>query len=120
MDNRKYRRIASGVHVDFHLARADAATRDYYSGLIENYSFGGLFIASEVSMSVGDVVYLNIEPEGEAPFTARALVRWTRRWKRPRGAGIEFIEFDGLGDREVADVLRRLFESDDSPAANDA
>lgn len=119
MDKRQYRRIASGAHIDFHLERSDATAREYYSGLVENYSFGGLFIASDVSMSPGDIVYLNIELDGEPPLTARALVRWTRRWTKPRGAGVEFIDFDGLGERDLGDLLARLFETDRNGADRD-
>ncbi len=120
MDNRKYRRVAGSAHIDFHLEHSDAATREYYSGLVENYSFGGMFITSDVPMSVGDVVYLRIEIDGEAPIQARALVRWTRRWKKPRGAGVEFVDFDALGDRDIGEIMDRLFESEESSAPNGA
>lgn len=113
MDHRKYRRAASGVSINFQLDRPDAASRDYYSGLVENYSYGGLFVATDAQLSVGDLLHLAIDVDGEPPFEARALVRWTRRWRRPRGAGVEFIDFDHLGEREIGDVLTRLFESVD-------
>lgn len=112
MDKRRYQRVASGVEIRFHVAESDPISRDYYSGLVDNYSFGGLFIATSVPLSPGDVVHLDISVEGQPPIQARALVRWTRRWARPRGAGLEFIDFDNVGDRSFQDLLEQLFDAD--------
>ena len=120
MDNRKYRRIASGTQIHFQAAHSDAASREYYTGLVENYSFGGLFLVTSASLSPGDVVDLSIHVPGEPPVQARALVRWTRRWTQPRGAGVEFIDFDSLGDRDVGEFLQRVFETDEEKAADES
>lgn len=111
MEQRRFRRIASGVEIRFQVAESDPISREYYSGLVQNYSFGGLFLATEVSLSVGDLVHLDISVEGQPPFEARALVRWTRRFGRGRGAGLEFIDFDHVGERDFERLLSQLFES---------
>jgi len=120
MDKRKFHRIASGVEIGFQVTKSDRASRDYYSGLVENYSFGGLFIATSVPLAIGDVIDLSFDVDGGDPVEARAVVRWVRRWIPPRGAGVEFIEFNNLGDREVTDVLGALFESSSDDEREDS
>lgn len=110
MDKRKYRRVASGVQIRFHVAQSDPVSREYFTGLVENYSFGGLFIATSVPLSPGDVVHLDIDVAGQPSVQARALVRWVQRWKPPRGAGVEFIDFDNVGERDFEAFIERLFE----------
>ena len=37
----------------------------------------------------------------EEPVHARAVVRWVRRFFRPRGMGLEFIDVEGLGQTRL-------------------
>ena len=41
---------------------------------------------------------------------ARAVVRWTRQQDEPEGMGVEFIEFDGLKDLTLMELMSRVLE----------
>lgn len=102
-DLRNYRRVAAGVRVVCSSAPVDRQAREYLEGIAENVSLGGLFIATPDPLPVGNVAMLQFYLDGEdaEPVRAKAIVRWSRRWRRPRGMGLQFVEFEGLGWRRV-------------------
>ncbi len=110
MEQRSSRRVATGVGVSYRVEQSDAASRKYLEGLVENYSLGGIFLVTDLPLDRGEVIRLQLVPADEAPVEILAVVRWVRRWKRPRGAGMEFVEFAGLGERDFPELLERLFE----------
>lgn len=69
-------------------------------GLTENLSPGGVFVRSDWSCEVGQVVHLTIRLPNASRITAHGIVRWVRPSKpeNPKpGMGIEFTELDGGG-----------------------
>jgi hypothetical protein len=85
--------VYSGVQVE-------RATREYLDGIARDLSIGGLFLESSRPLPKGTLVDLDFFVEADAreePVHARAVVRWIRRWFRPRGMGLEFIDVEGLG-----------------------
>lgn len=83
----------SGVQIE-------RSTREYLDGIARDVSIGGLFLETRRPLPKGTLVDLDFFIEGnerEEPVHARAVVRWVRRWFRPRGMGLEFIDVEGLG-----------------------
>jgi hypothetical protein len=65
-------------------------------------------------MPKGSIVTLNFQftdKEGEEVIIqAQAVVRWTQRFRKPKGMGLEFFEFNGLGDRNFEECLQYLLQ----------
>lgn len=115
-DRRRYRRVAAGVRVVYHGTPLERRERDYLEGVAEDLSLGGMYLATRDPFPPGSLVWLEFQPRpragepdtAEPPIRAKAVVRWRRRWRKPRGMGLEFVEFEGLGERTLAAVLERL------------
>ena len=93
----------------------DKPMRDYYERVARNVSLGGLFVEADPPPPVGTLVRLELrldpkDPDAEAVL-ATALVRWRQRWSQPRGMGLEFIDFEGLGETDLAKWLGALRET---------
>jgi uncharacterized protein (TIGR02266 family) len=68
---------------------------NFYAGLTENLSHGGLFIATHMARPVGSEVAITLTlPSREEPIRAHGLVRWLREFSEtsdaPPGMGIQF------------------------------
>lgn len=103
-DRRKYRRVAGGVRVVYSGVQVERATREYLDGIARDLSIGGLFLETRRPLPKGTLVDLDFFVEADAreePVHARAVVRWTRRFFRPRGMGLEFIDVEGLGQTRL-------------------
>jgi len=118
-EQRRYPRVTAGVRVLYRGDPLERRERQYLQGIAADLSLGGMFLATDRPLPVGSLVRLEFQPgvgPGENPaeemaVTAQAVVRWRRRWRRPRGMGLEFVEFEGLGRHELAAVVARLLES---------
>ncbi len=113
-EKRKYKRIASDVSVEFSKRAVARETAEYFQGVASDCSFGGMFLATDHLVSKGSVVFLDfqfVDEEGETVMIqAQAIVRWTRRFRKPKGMGLEFFEFTGLGKRDFQQCLKLLLE----------
>ena len=112
-ENRKYPRVAPRVNFSVMVQHVDKGDRDYFEGLIEDVSHGGMFIEIGHPFPKGSLVVIQFQSKiekNEKPVTARGLVRWTRKWKRPHGMGIDFIEFEGLGNTPAEEWFRKHFQ----------
>ena len=111
-DQRSYRRVAAGVRVVCSSTPIDRQAREYLEGIAENLSVGGLFLATPDPLPAGSVVALQFFIDGDEaePVRARAVVRWSRRWRRPRGMGLQFVDFEGLGERRVESWVEAVLE----------
>jgi uncharacterized protein (TIGR02266 family) len=70
---------------------------NFYAGLAENLSAGGLFIATHQLQKVGSKIELSLRmPDSEEVFQIRGEVRWVRLYNvhsdTPPGLGVRFIE----------------------------
>jgi uncharacterized protein (TIGR02266 family) len=72
-EQRADRRLALHVEVDV------SSAHNFYTGLTQDISRGGLFVATHQPFAVGEQVNLSFTlPAGAGPFVAEAEVRWVR------------------------------------------
>lgn len=113
-DQRKFKRVASNVRVGFSKQQIDKDSEEYFQGVAEDCGLSGIFLATPHLMPKGSVVSLNfqfVDETGEqVKIQAQAVVRWTQRFRKPKGMGMEFFEFQGLGDRSFAQCLKLLLK----------
>lgn len=123
-ERRDYSRIAADVAVRWLAVQVDKPTRDYLDELARNISPRGLFIESEHPPATGTVLRLEIrvQPRDGEPHSvfAKAIVRWRQRWSRPRGMGVEFVEFEGLGERKIGEWLESILRSAEATAGGES
>ena len=113
-EQRKFKRVASNVRVGFSKQQVDKGTEEYFQGIAEDCGLSGMFLTTEHLMPKGSLVSLDfqfIDKEGEkVTIQAQAVVRWTQRFRKPKGMGLEFFEFNGLEDRDFEQCLEQLLK----------
>ena len=70
---------------------------NFYAGLAENLSAGGLFVATHQLQKVGSKIELSLRlPDSEQTFEIQGEVRWVRLYNdqsdTPPGLGIRFLD----------------------------
>jgi len=102
-ESRAFRRLAAGARVRYHELRLRRSEREYLRGVAEDLSLGGMFLATRHTFPEGTTIELEFQPNDEeaAPVRAKAVVCWRRRWRGPRGMGVQFVEFAALGARTL-------------------
>jgi hypothetical protein len=103
-EQRLYRRMAAGVRVLYRGHSLRKPEERYLTGVAEDLGLGGMFIATRRPLPKGTLLALEFHTPGDdgfPPVRARAIVRWRRLFGRPRGMGVQFVEFDGLGHRQL-------------------
>ena len=85
----------------------DKPTREYLTQVAQNISLRGIFIETGHPPPAGTLIRLDIRltPADPKPVHAKGIVRWRRRWSQPRGMGVEFLDFKGLGERDLREWL---------------
>lgn len=113
-EQRKFKRVASNVRVGFCKQQVDKETEEYFQGVADDCGLSGMFLTTEHLMPKGSIVSLDfqfIDKEGEEVIIqAQAVVRWTQRFRNPKGMGLEFFEFNGLEDRDFEECLAQLLK----------
>src|SRR5260370_18346135 len=70
---------------------------------------GGLFIGSCQPLPSGSVLKVQLFSPADAPdgsaVLARGIGRWRQLWHGPRGMGVQFLDFAGLGQRRLESWL---------------
>lgn len=110
---RGYSRVSPGVNFSAMVQHTSKGDREYYEALIEDVSLGGMFIEIARPFPKGSVVAIQFKSKTGKDgrhVTAKGLVRWTRKWRRPHGMGIDFIEFEGLADTPAEEWCRKHFQ----------
>jgi uncharacterized protein (TIGR02266 family) len=110
-EDRRFRRLATGVRVRFRGTALRRSDREYLEGVAENVSLGGMFIATPRPPREGSLVTLEFDRPsagGTRPVRAKALVCWRRRWRQTRGMGVRFLEFENLGPLPLAAWLDEI------------
>jgi len=94
-ERRVHERVPVAVDVNFE------SDSNFYTGLIQDISEGGLFIASETPRERGDEMIVHLKIPGCAqPFEVRTEVRWVRdnvsnmSHGLPIGMGVRFVDPD--------------------------
>lgn len=70
---------------------------NFFVGLSENISEGGLFVATHRILEIGSTLELSMMlPGSQEPVTLHAVVRWTRLYNEssdvPPGMGVQFVD----------------------------
>jgi uncharacterized protein (TIGR02266 family) len=115
-DNRR-RHARFAVEMDVTLG----SDHNFYGGLTENLSAGGVFVATHLLKPIGEVIELAIRvPETDETIKGRGVVRWVREYHAESdagpGMGILFQELEGDSSAIIERfVLRRdplLYDDD--------
>ncbi len=112
-ENRRYPRVSPRVNFSVMIQHIDKGGKEYYEGLIEDVSHVGMFVEIGHPFPKGSLVIIQFQSKigkNEKPITATGLVRWTRKWKRPHGMGIDFIEFEGLDGTPLEEWFKKHFQ----------
>src|ERR1700730_10508658 len=115
------RKRIGGTKVFFRKTEVHRFDREYEEGAGEDLSVGGMFVTTKVPMPVGMELRLKIfiphEIPSEPPVTVRALVRWQGLLKGgPRGLGVQFLEFKGIGELRLKVWLDTILPADPEAA----
>jgi uncharacterized protein (TIGR02266 family) len=80
---------------------------NFYTGLTENFSESGLFVATDEALPVGSRVDLTVDlGDGLPPLSIKGEVRWIRRVV-PGGVGVRFEDVGPLERQRIQSFLSR-------------
>jgi hypothetical protein len=92
-----------------HFARVSGKRDDHpQSAHSLDASGTGLFIASRFPMPRRTLLRLEVFPfdsSADPPVCGLAVVRWRRRWRHPRGMGVEFLRVSEPDRERLSDWL---------------
>jgi len=102
---REHERFAVDLEVSL------GSEHNFYAGLAENLSAGGLFVATHRLQKVGSKIDLTLRlPDSEETFQLSGEVRWVRVYNEqsdtPPGLGIRFAELSA----EVTTAINRFLD----------
>lgn len=86
---------------------------NFYTGLTQDISSGGLFIATSIMYRVGERLRVRFSLPGQKqPITADAEVRWVRdpramKTDAPEGIGLRFVDLPANAHSEISEFLSR-------------
>lgn len=95
---------------------------NFYTGLTQDISSGGIFVATGISYRVGERLVVRFTLPGRtAPIVADAEVRWIRdarfmRTDSPEGVGLRFVSLSNEAKQIIAEFLEHrdsLFYDDE-------
>jgi uncharacterized protein (TIGR02266 family) len=103
-DARAYRRLSLELEVSL---QSDS---NFYIGLTENLSDGGIFVATHLVQPIGTVVAMTLRlPNRRVPLVTAGIVRWVREFSEtleaPPGMGIEFESLSEDDRRSIHEFL---------------
>jgi uncharacterized protein (TIGR02266 family) len=101
---RRFERLGAELEVSL------LSDSNFYVGLTENLSEGGLFVATYVARPLGSHVEIGVRLPGRPdPLTLRGTVRWVRDYS-PTSDGYPGmgIQFDALSESDHADIAAFL------------
>lgn len=100
-DRRAHRRCGAELAVTLH------SKSNFYTGLTENISEGGVFIATDEPHEVGSAIAMTVHlADGAEPLVIIGEVRWVRQCA-PRGLGVRFTSLTDEGRRRIANFTKR-------------
>ena len=113
MERRKYLRAVTDVFVQFCEKSAGRPNQQPHEGLVENCSAKGMYISTGHPSPRGSLITLKFcESATKAliPGQVCATVRWVRYLTDPKGMGVEFLEFEGVDERDFKEWITSLPE----------
>jgi len=101
---RAYRRLCLELEVSLE------SDSNFYMGLTENLSDGGIFVATHAIQPIGTVVAITLRlPTRVKPLALGGRVRWVREFvdglEGPPGMGIEFVTISEENSRAIREFL---------------
>lgn len=103
---RRAQRVDMQIEVNF------GSEHNFYTGLSENLSEGGIFVVTPNVLPRGTrmTVEFTLPDQGE-PIKAQGVVRWTRELENadpdyPSGMGIQFEAIEGGNEARVLEFFR--------------
>ena len=108
-DRRHSPRLEAEIVVDVEVD--EASEHNFFMGLTENLSEGGLFVATHIMRPIGTRLALAFKlPDSEEPIVAKGEVRWVRPFsddtQAAPGMGVRFVEIDDKQAARVKTVLQ--------------
>ena len=100
------RQVRVGLQADV----TGSSQTNFFSGLSEDISDGGVFVATMSPPPVGDPVQLKVTVNGDASRTL--IVKGEVRWHRtdddgtPSGCGIQFVEVDAAAAEAISGLVK--------------
>lgn len=109
-DDEAHRRSHPRFVVELDLSLGSA--QNFYAGVVENVSVGGVFIATHLCRPVGEQVEITIHlTDGDEPVRGVGEVRWVRALSEPDdlppGMGIRFVELSEGAREAIERFLER-------------
>ncbi len=107
---RAHERVPLSVAVDLE------SEHNFYAGITNNISEGGLFVATAVPPPLGAVAEIHLTLPGEPnPFAIRGVVRWLRDAAQsnedaPVGCGVQWLEMS----RDAFNAIRAFVTQRDT------
>jgi uncharacterized protein (TIGR02266 family) len=102
-DSRAHRRFSIELEVSLN------SDSNFYMGLTQNLSNGGLFIATHLVKPIGSEVEIRLRvPTSDAPLALQGVVRWVREFQHDEaspGMGIQFENPSADDLRVIEDFL---------------
>lgn len=104
------RRLTPRVSVDLDVGMG--SEHNFYSGLADNLSVGGIFVATHALKPLGEVVMLRLFlSDQDPPLQLEAQVRWTRELRDqsdlPPGMGLSFTALTLTDQHAIATLLKQ-------------
>ncbi len=105
-EKRRFPRIDIHMSVSLKGKRLSKVAFDYLDEVIKNASLGGVFINMSRPFPKGTFVEIRFRLPDNEEINAKGLVRWTKKWGKQKGIGIEFTEIMGKGKRLIRDFVK--------------
>ena len=105
-ERRVHARYSVELEVNF------GSEHNFYVGLTENLSAGGIFVATHIVKPVGDLIEFSINLPGRAkPIRGTGEVRWTRDYSEKNevspGLGLRFITLEPEAKTSIERFLKQ-------------
>ena len=109
-DRPENRRTGDRIDAEFEITAQ--SENNFYQGLTENISVGGLFFETYVPHRLGEHLRVRFSlPGGDAPVEVDCEVRWIRAANpvsdTPQGIGVQFVALDPEARRLIERFTRK-------------
>ena len=105
-ESRKEARATLAVEVTL------TSENNFYAGVTDNVSAGGVFVATYSPPPMGSEVELNLELEGKAPLALRGVVCWVRSVDAasefaPAGCGLRWVNLSPAAEKLITSFVNK-------------
>ena len=105
-ENEAFRRAGERVRLEAQVTVTSET--NFFTGLTQNLSEGGIFISSLAPPDLGTIVETSIATDGGTPINVTAEVMWVRTDDgQPVGCGCRFLNLDEVTAARLRDFIDR-------------